>query len=116
MGSVIIVIVLACIFLVISIFMLFGKGSWMIAGYNTASDKEKEQYDKKKLCRMTGITLLVVSILLFIMAYLGYKVESGIMNEKQMLPFAIIFIIVVLATVIIDIFYSNTKCINRYKR
>ncbi len=110
MGSVIFVIALACIFLIIAIFMFFGKGSWMIAGYNTASAKEQEQYDKKKLCRMMGITLIIVSVLLFIMAYLGYKVESGMMNENQMLPFAIIFIIVVLTTVIWDIFYSNTKC------
>jgi len=110
MSSVIFISVLACIFLIIAIFMFFGKGSWMIAGYNTASAKEKEQYDKKKLCRMMGITLLVIAVLLFIMAYLGYKVESGIMNENQMLPFAIIFIIVVLVTVIIDIYYSNTKC------
>ncbi len=110
MGSVIFISVLACIFLIIAIFMFFGKGSWMIAGYNTASAKEKEQYDEKKLCRMMGITLLVIAALLFIMAYLGYKVESGIMDENQMLPFAIIFIIVVLVTVIIDIYYSNTKC------
>lgn len=110
MGYVIFVIVLAFIFLIMAIFMFWGKGSWLIAGYNTASAKEKEQYDEKKLCRTMSSTLFVVSVLLFIMAYLGYKVEIGIMNENQMIPFAIIFIIVVLASVIINIFYSNTKC------
>lgn len=110
MGSVIFIIVLACIFLIIAAFMFFGKGSWMIAGYNTASAKEKEKYNEKKLCRMRSITLIIVAVLLFIMAYLGYKVESGMMNENKMLPFAIVFLIVVVATVVFDIFYTNTKC------
>ena len=28
-----------------------GKGTGLIAGYNTASAEEKENYDKKKLCK-----------------------------------------------------------------
>ena len=34
----------------ISLLLLSGRGSWLIAGYNTASKKEKEKYDEKKLC------------------------------------------------------------------
>ena len=33
--------------LVISIVLLCGRGSWLIAGYNTASEEEKRQYNTK---------------------------------------------------------------------
>ena len=110
MGAVIFILALAFIFIVMAIYLFLGKGSWLIAGYNTASAEEKSKYDEKKLCKVTGVTILIVSLMLFIMAYLGYKVESGIMDENQMLPFAITFIIIVLSAVIFDICYSNKKC------
>lgn len=34
----------------------------MIAGYNTVPDKEKENYDKKKLCRTIGGGMAVLDI------------------------------------------------------
>lgn len=43
--------VVAGIFLVLGTVFAFGKGSFLIAGYNTASTEEKAQYDEKKLCR-----------------------------------------------------------------
>jgi drug/metabolite transporter (DMT)-like permease len=39
---------------VISIILLMGAGSFLIAGYNTASKEEKRKYDAKKLCRVAG--------------------------------------------------------------
>lgn len=55
------------IFLVISIILLMGKGAFFIAGYNTASDKEKAQYYEKKLCRIIGLGFLVITLgLLFL--------------------------------------------------
>ena len=33
--------------LVISIVLLCGRGSWLIAGYNTASEEERKKYDEK---------------------------------------------------------------------
>ncbi len=57
--------VVFAIFLVISIMLLFGHGSWFISGYNTASKEEKAKYDKKKLCRTTGLGMAVVRRMLF---------------------------------------------------
>lgn len=57
--------------------MIFGKGSWLIAGYNTASKKEKEKYDEKKLCRAVGIYCLAAGILLSFPAYFIYEVQRG---------------------------------------
>ena len=39
-------IILFIIFLIVSLLLLMGKGSFLIAGYNTASAKEKAQYNK----------------------------------------------------------------------
>ena len=43
--------VVIAVFAVLSVLFLLGKGSWLIAGYNTASEKEKQQYNKRRLCR-----------------------------------------------------------------
>ena len=43
--------VVAGIFLVLGTVFAFGKGAFLIAGYNTASAEEKAKYDEKKLCR-----------------------------------------------------------------
>lgn len=62
-GAYIVVAVLA----VISAALLSGRGSWLIAGYNTASKREKEQYDETKLCRVVGGGLAVITLLLLVL-------------------------------------------------
>lgn len=105
----IIILVVAFLFFIIGIFLFNGKGRWLIAGYNTASKEEKEKYDEKKLCRAMSFICTVCCIMLCIMAYLGYRVDSGVMEEVYMLPFALIFVAVVLITVIAVNRYINTK-------
>lgn len=105
----IIVLILALLFMVLSIFLFNGKGKWLIAGYNTASKEEQEKYDGKKIGKAAGFICLVCSVLLCITAYLGYRVDSGIMKEESMLPFALIYVIVILITIIAAIKYMNTK-------
>lgn len=56
--------VIFVVFVILSVLLLSGRGSFLIAGYNTASKEEKEQYNKKKLCRITGGGLAVVALVL----------------------------------------------------
>lgn len=56
------------IFVVLSIVLLSGHGGNLIAGYNTAGKEEKNQYDEKKLCRVVGAGMLVITILILITA------------------------------------------------
>lgn len=51
------------VFLALSIFLLCGRGSWLIAGYNAFSKEEKKNVDEKRLCREVGILLLVLAII-----------------------------------------------------
>ena len=39
------------LFVLLGVVFADGKGTGLIAGYNTASAEEKENYDKKKLCK-----------------------------------------------------------------
>lgn len=57
------------LFLALSILFLLGKGSFLIAGYNTSSKAEKAKYDEKKICRYAGIAMLMASIGQFILLW-----------------------------------------------
>lgn len=109
MSGVIILLVLAMVFLVMAVFLLLGKGSWLIAGYNTASREERAKYSEKKLCRVTGLVCALCAVLMCVLAWLGYRVETGAMTEQQMLPYGLGSAAVILAAAAAAIFYSNTK-------
>ena len=89
----------AVLFLIMAIVFFFGKGDFLIAGYNTASDEEKAKYDKKKLNRTYAFICLILSISF---------VLSAIINKPQAIYF--IIIPVVLLCVILLVVLSNTYC------
>lgn len=55
------------IFAIVTIVLLTGRGANFIAGYNTSSEEEKNKYDTKKLCRVVGLGMLVLTVFIFIM-------------------------------------------------
>lgn len=58
----------------LGIIILMGKGSNLIAGYNTASEEEKAEYDEKKLNLITGITCILTGLLVVPAAFIVNKV------------------------------------------
>jgi hypothetical protein len=46
--------------LILAIFLLKGKGGFLIAGFNTMSKEDQAKYDEKALCRFVGWLLIVV--------------------------------------------------------
>ncbi len=52
--------VITGLFVLLGVILAFGKGAWLIAGYNTASPAEKAKYDEKKLCR--GVSKLMFAL------------------------------------------------------
>ena len=89
------------IFAIITVIFLSGHGSGLIAGYNTASKEEKEKYDKKKLCKVMGWGMMLISIILLVMA-----VGMNVLSES----FVYVFLVVVIADCIIMIVLCNTIC------
>lgn len=110
MGAYITIGIIISLFLIAGIALLLGKGSFLIAGYNTATKEEKAQYDEKKLCRSMGMVCMLLVVMLALMGYQGYRVDMGLMEEKEMLPFAMFFIVVVLGAVVVEIIYANKAC------
>lgn len=86
---------------VLSIVLLSGHGSWFVSGYNTASKEEKEKYNEKKLCRIMGIGMFVIAILILIMGLL-----------EDVLPAFYIYIAlgIVLVDIVVIIILGNTIC------
>ena len=85
----------------LAVTFLSGRGSWLIAGYNTSSKKEKEKYDEKKLCRVMGCGMSLITLLTFVLA-------AGI----HILPdsFANLYGAVILADCLVMVVLCNTIC------
>lgn len=86
-----------------SILLISGRGSWLISGYNTASEEEKTKYDEKKLCKTTGIGLGVIAVLVLVM---------GLLENVLPASFAGIALGIILVDCLLTIVVSNTICKN----
>ena len=82
--------VVFAILLVISIVLLTGHGSGLIAGYNTATKEEQDRHDKKKMCRVMGMGMSVIVLLILIMGIFKNVLPAG-------------FVIVLPITIALDI-------------
>ena len=67
--KIILYVVFAVLF-IMSIILISGHAPWLVAGYNTATKKEKENIDEKKLSRIVGVGILPISALVLTMALL----------------------------------------------
>ncbi len=65
--------ILGILFLILGICLLFGKGTFLIAGYNTMSKEEKAKVDTKKLTRIMAFIVLFVA---FIFIMIVFDVDS----------------------------------------
>ena len=86
---------------VLSIVLLSGHGSWFVSGYNTASKEEKKKYNEKKLCRIMGIGMFVIAILILIM---------GLLEDVLPAFFVYIALGIVLVDIVVIIILGNTIC------
>lgn len=109
MAAVVIAAALGVLMLVLGIVLMMGRGSCLIAGYNTAPEAVKKLYDEKKLCRSSGVVVLIASVLLFTIAFLGYWVETGQMEEADMLE-PVAWICAVLAAAVAASMIYGKKC------
>ena len=53
--------VLFAILAFMSIVLLTGHGAGLIAGYNTAGKEQKNKYDEKRLCKVTGTGMSLIT-------------------------------------------------------
>ena len=90
----------------LSIPLLMGKGTGLIAGYNTMSPEEKKRYDGPALARFTGKILLVIGL-----ATLPYGVGIFCFGLEWL---TWVYLTVVIGLSVFAAFYCNTG--NRFKK
>lgn len=61
--------------LILAVFLLKGKGGFLIAGYNTMSKAEQAKYDEKALCSYVGRLLILTSLCLLLIPF-GIQLDS----------------------------------------
>lgn len=86
---------------ILSIVLISGRGANLIAGYSTASQDEKNKYDTKKICRVVGIGMALITIMVFIMALWENVLPTSI---------AVVFIVLTVVDCIAVILLANTVC------
>lgn len=88
--------VVSALFLVVALVLLSGRGSWMLAGYNTAPKEKKARYDEKKLCRITGAGMLVIGLAALLMLVFQDVLPSYVANIFGGLVFVVVIAILIL--------------------
>lgn len=88
------------LFVILGIVLFCGKGSFLIAGYNTASPEERAKYDEKAMCRAVGCMMFACA------ACFGLLMLSDVLQSMALLWIGLVaFFIVIIAGVI----YMNTS-------
>lgn len=92
--------ILAAIFVFLAVLLLLGKGDMLIAGYNTASPEEREQYDIRRLRLLVALVLIIVSVGMVLMV---------LWPEEFAIAFTFIVIFICLLTVILANTWAQKK-------
>lgn len=86
---------------ILSIVLLSGRGSFLIAGYNTADKEEKAKYDEKKLCRVMGAGMSVITVILLLCGLYENDLPRGL---RWIMPLGIFGVVIFL------VIATNTIC------
>ena len=90
----ILLIIIAVPLLIMGIITLIGKGDNLIAGYNIASEKEKMQYNIKRLRGLIGGMLIMLALLTVIL--LGLETMIAALSYAA-ITFALCIAVIILA-------------------
>ena len=93
--------IVVAVFSAISIILLIGKGSFLIAGYNMLSKEEKQRYNIRRLCRVMGGGTGVISVILGIASYYRFEMPVAI---SWIIPWGL------LGTIAVMLILVNTIC------
>ena len=87
---------------VMSVVLFLGKGSMLIAGYNTASKEEKAKYDEKKLGKVMGTGLSIVTVTLAFSLFYNFEFPNDIIRNGVIGVFVL--------TSLVMLILGNTIC------
>ena len=93
------------LFVVLGVIFWFGKGAFLIAGYNTASPSEQAKFNEKTLCRSMSVMMFAIALSFVVSAL-------GIIYNEIIPPWT--GHVLMLAVILVGIIYINTS--KRVKR
>ncbi len=85
----------------ISILLLMGKGSFLIAGYNMLSKQEKQKYSEKRLCRVAGGGVSIITFMIGIGTAYRFEMPPAI---SWIIPWGIFGVVAIVSVL------ANTVC------
>ncbi len=92
-------------FILLGVIFSWEKGAFLIAGYNTASAEEQNEYDEKTMCKFMGKLMFALAACWFVVA------SSEIFNETFLIWIGLsLFFAIIIAGII----YANTG--RRFKK
>lgn len=115
MGGIVLIIlwIVIVLFAIMGIALISGKGSWLVAGYNTMSKEEKANCDIKKISRAVGIFLLVVDMLMVILSVITqYAIKNNVDYIIDNVVWGFSFVVIVgciILVIIIQKYDKNNK-------
>ena len=101
----IIELIIFALIVLMGIILSLGKGSFLIAGYNTSSKEEKKKIDEKALCKFLGKAMFGIAACLFLWVLSDILLMAWLFTFGLVCFFAIIIFILV---------YANTG--DRFKK
>ena len=88
--------IFAIVFIPLGLFMLSGRGKWLIAGYNTMNAEEKAKadatYDMDLMTKIIGIMLILIGLSAAIWGYIDPMTGALIFTLAIVVPLVILFI------------------------
>ena len=76
---------------IFSLILFAGKGSFLIAGYNTMNRKKKQKYNEKRLCRVVGAGMGILAIIIGVATFYRFELPPSI---SWIIPWGMLGIIV----------------------
>lgn len=95
-------IIIAIIFIVLAIVFLMGKGDMLIAGYNTASEEEREKVNIHRLRILMAVICVITAGFCSLLAFIGE-------NKDQAGVAAVVFIIITFVFIILANTWAKNK-------
>lgn len=95
---------------IFSLCLLAGKGSFLIAGYNTSSKEKKQRYEKKRLCRVVGSGMGILAIMLGIATFYRFEMPATL---SWIIPWGILGTIVIVEILASTICKKKSSTTNR---
>jgi hypothetical protein len=96
---------IALLLLIMGVFLLMGKGAFLIAGFNMMPPAEKARYNVRKLTFSVGILLILTAVLMMVMT---------VAIHFDLMWLVIVTVALMTVVPIVFVVYANTG--GRFKR